>query len=96
MLKQWCLSQPEALVLKLRTRGLRSIKRSKTLGLITTRRVSEGSRGTLPSTQKRNPSLTQRVGIVTNAQLLKVSAAAERSSNFAKNALKCIAFSETR
>ena len=41
----------------------------QTAGFILTRSVSDGSRGTLPSTQKRNPSLTQRVGIVTNAQL---------------------------
>ncbi len=41
----------------------------QTAGFILSRSVSEGSRGTLPSTQKRNPSLTQRVGIVTNAEL---------------------------
>jgi hypothetical protein len=39
------------------------------MGIIITRRVSEGFFQTLRQTQKLNPSLTQRVGIVANAQL---------------------------
>jgi hypothetical protein len=57
--------------LKLRVSGLRKIKGAKTQGIITTRRVSEGFPETLRQTLKLNPSLTQRVGIVANAQLQK-------------------------
>jgi hypothetical protein len=45
---------------------------AKTQGIITTRRVSERFSQTLLETQKHNPSLTQRVGIVANAQLQNI------------------------
>jgi hypothetical protein len=44
------------------------------MGIIPGRRVSEGFHQALRNTQKLNPSLTQRVGIVANAQLQKASA----------------------
>jgi hypothetical protein len=55
--------------LKLRCSRLGQINGEKTQGIIMTRRVSEGFFQTLRQTQKLNPSLTQRVGIVANAQL---------------------------
>ena len=45
-----------------------------TQGIIITRRVSEGFSLTQRQSQKHNPSLTQRVGIVANAELQKPQA----------------------
>jgi hypothetical protein len=55
--------------LKLRVSTLWFVQPAKALGIITTRSVSEGFTETLRKTQKHNPSLTQRVGMGTNAQL---------------------------
>jgi len=60
---------PRSRVLKLRYSRLWEINGTKTREIITTRRVSEGFFLTLRQTQKLNPSLTQRVVIVANAQL---------------------------
>jgi len=55
-------------VLQLRCSRLGKINGAKTQGIITTRSVSEGSTEIPRKTQKHNPSLTRRVGIVANAQ----------------------------
>jgi hypothetical protein len=75
--------QPRAEVLKLRCSRLGQIHGAKTQGIIITRHVSEGFFPTLRQTQKINPSLTQRVGIVANAQLQKAEAGATRFRSFA-------------
>jgi hypothetical protein len=67
-------SQPDASVLKLRCSRPGQIHGGKTQGIIITRRMSEGFFQTLRQTQKLNPSLTQRVGTVANAQLQNASA----------------------
>ena len=46
-------------------------------GIIITRRVREGFSLTQRQTQKHNPSLTPRVGIVANAQLHKPQASVQ-------------------
>jgi hypothetical protein len=56
-------------ILKLRVSALRLFTCGETLGFITTRSVSEGFTANLRKTQKHDPSLTQRVGMTTNAQL---------------------------
>jgi len=59
-------------VLKLRCSRLPWINGPKTQWTIITRRVSEGFCLTLRKTQKHDPSLTQRVGIVADPQLQNV------------------------
>ena len=51
----------------------------KRLGFIIARSVSEGFTEILRKTQKHNPSLTRRVGIVTNAQLQKANAGVSKT-----------------
>jgi hypothetical protein len=62
-------STPHLRLLKLRVSALRLFTCGETLGFITTRSVSEGFTANLRKTQKHDPSLTQRVGMTTNAQL---------------------------
>ena len=61
-------------VLELRYSRLWEINGAKTQGIIITRRVIEGFSQTKRKGQKHNPSLTQRVAIVANAQLQGASA----------------------
>jgi hypothetical protein len=73
---------PRSRILKLRFSGQGEINSSKTRGIITTRSVSEGFTVTLRKTQKHNPSLTQRVGMGTNAQLQKFTHRVVISGNY--------------
>jgi hypothetical protein len=72
------LDMLETPVLKLRVSALRLFTCGETLGFIKTRSVSEGFPATLRKPRKHNPSLTQRVGIVTNSQLQKAPASGRR------------------
>jgi hypothetical protein len=82
---RFSVSQSDALVLKLRCSRLPWINRPKTQGSIITRRVSEGFPETLRKTQKHNPSLTQRVGMVikraTSKRVSEVSVSREENAS---------------